>query len=38
MTEQDYFNDHQEDAERFANFVKIMLLVIAAVITMITIN
>lgn len=38
MTEQDFFNDHQDDAQRFSNFVKVVILVIAFMVLMILTN
>lgn len=38
MTEQDFYNDHQDDAQRFSNFVKVVILVIAVMVLMILTN
>jgi len=38
MTEQDYFNDYENDAERFKNFCKLIIVVAAIMAAMIYIN
>ncbi len=38
MTEQDYFNDYENDAERFKNFCKLIIVVDAIITAMIYIN
>lgn len=38
MTEQDFFNDHQDDAQRFSNFVRVVIVVIGFLTLMILIN
>lgn len=38
MNEQDYFNEQQDDVERFKNFVKVILLIAGVMIGMIATN
>lgn len=38
MTEQDFFNDHQDDAQRFSNFVRVVIVVVAVMVAMIVVN
>lgn len=38
MTEQDFFNDHQDDAQRFSNFVRLVIVVVVVITAMILIN
>lgn len=38
MTPEDLFNDHQQDAQRFSNFVRVVIVVVAVITAMILIN